>query len=853
MDRECFAHALAIHHVSCAGRLGESSLPALPPMITPKPFQQTYIGNVLTLFRGAKSHLDEVTSDCERRRVFAYNGACLLKAPTGAGKTLIAGTVAEQFSKEEKLVWLWFAPFRGLVGQAAMSLRDHHPGLRVRDLTTDRRAAGTLSGDTFVLTWASVVARSADARKVHTPGEQLATMGELLADLRGMGFRIGVIIDEAHHGIGAKTQSVEFFRDVLKPDYCLMVTATPDDADAEHFTKAAAIKDLHRVTVSREEAVEAGLVKEGVRSIAYLSPPDQAVLADFEAAALQDACTMHARIKRELAEAKIGLVPLLMVQVGKDKQAIEEAKRGLMALGFSEGSIMVHTAEEPDEDFLSMAHDETKEVLIFKMAAALGFDAPRAFCMVSMRPVRDADFGTQLIGRILRVHQRLQGRELPPVLRHGYLFLADHDSQAGISTAAEKINQLRSQLTATSPFVMLTRIGGEPNLQLISNNQPTLFPAAAEETGTAGRISMTDGETSISPEDSKARSQGLLDLLDALTAKARGTVEAVTSAEPAPGVHRYALKPGMPLRFLTQELPFDILEHLLSCMEQQVAFSDRTLLTALAKDVQIIRVEKTHLAATAQEEQRSIIQARIDLDKAERQAQQLLLRQQYLSPKDLQDHLLKRLAQEFVSHGMSEVAEDEERLEAALSLILVRFPGLLKEVEKTCAARFSFTRETEPLPGFIESVDALPPSFKNVYGVFPPDLNDWEVEFAKLLDNDPSGTVLWWHRNPVKKKHSVAIVRPDGGRFFPDFVVGVKGRGVAKDGILLIETKHAIGSVDSKIKAVIEHKDYGKALMIHWKDWHDPKNRVAMTVVHDPATDKNVLDAVFRCASMPTY
>ena len=140
---------------------------------------------------------------------------------------------------------------------------------------------------------------------------------------------------------------------------------------------------------------------------------------------------------------------------------------------------MVHTADEPDEDFLSMAHDETKEVLIFKMAAALGFDAPRAFCMVSMRPVRDADFGTQLIGRILRVHQRLQGRDLPPVLRHGYLFLADHESQAGISNAAEKINQLRSQLTATSPFVMLTRIGSEPNLQLISEQPADLVSGSA--------------------------------------------------------------------------------------------------------------------------------------------------------------------------------------------------------------------------------------------------------------------------------------------------------------------------------------------------------------------------------------
>jgi hypothetical protein len=72
-------------------------------------------------------------------------------------------------------------------------------------------------------------------------------------------------------------------------------------------------------------------------------------------------------------------------------------------------------------------------------------------------------------------------------------------------------------------------------------------------------------------------------------------------------------------------------------------------------------------------------------------------------------------------------------------------------------------------------------------------------------------------------------------------------------GILLIETKHAIGSLDSQIKAVVEHKAYGKALMIHWKDWQEEKRRTPMTVRYDPRTDKNVLDTVFRCAAMPTY
>ncbi len=266
-------------------------------------------------------------------------------------------------------------------------------------------------------------------------------------------------------------------------------------------------------------------------------------------------------------------------------------------------------------------------------------------------------------------------------------------------------------------------------------------------------------------------------------------------------------------------------------------------------------MEKGHFGTDAgvQEETRSYIKARVDLAKAERQAQQMLLRQQYISAKDLQDQLLRRLASEFRGHGLASVAENEDRLKAALALILVRSPNLLTQVEKECAAKFSFVREADPLPGYVDSPEPLVASHRNVYGVFPADLNPWELEFAKLLDNDTSGTVLWWHRNPPRKKYSVAIVRPDGGRFFPDFVVGVKGRTLARDGILLVETKYAIGNPDSQIKAVIEHKEYGKALMIHWKDWNDPKNRLPMTVRYDPTKDKNELDAVFRCKAMPTY
>ena len=101
----------------------------------------------------------------------------------------------------------------------------------------------------------------------------------------------------------------------------------------------------------------------------------------------------------------------------------------LLRMGFTKEQIAVHTADEPDSSLLALANDETREVLVFKMAVALGFDAPRAFTLVSMRASRNPDFGVQLVGRILRVHRRLQGRAqaktLPEPLSYGYVFLAD--------------------------------------------------------------------------------------------------------------------------------------------------------------------------------------------------------------------------------------------------------------------------------------------------------------------------------------------------------------------------------------------------------------------------------------------
>jgi superfamily II DNA or RNA helicase len=127
---------------------------------TPKPFQDAAKDSGLLLFGECKRLLD-LTPDDEKSRAAAVSqhGMLLLEAPTGAGKTLIAGHIVESFSAQEGVVWFWFAPFKGVTGQTASALRAELPGLRLRELSEDRQAADSRTGDVFVTTWQTVATR----------------------------------------------------------------------------------------------------------------------------------------------------------------------------------------------------------------------------------------------------------------------------------------------------------------------------------------------------------------------------------------------------------------------------------------------------------------------------------------------------------------------------------------------------------------------------------------------------------------------------------------------------------------------------------------------------------------------
>ena len=778
---------------------------------TYKPFQQLSIDSGLGIFRQTRQQLDAVADDpASRQQAINHNGYLLLEAPTGSGKTLMAGGIVEGFSAEEEVVWFWFAPFKGVVGQTAGFLRGQFPGIRVRELQDDRAAAGSRAGDVFVTTWQTVATRVTDKRNVRRDGEQNDSIDSMVVKLRKLGLRIGVVVDEAHHGFHGETQAAKFFREVLAPEYTILITATPDDADVADFQKRLSGPVLQRTSIARQEAVDAGLIKDGVRCAAYFVEPDKARMVDLEQVALRDAVTAHRKIKARLAADGVNLTPLLLVQVDSTPKSTDKALERLLKMGFNKEQVAVHTASEPDADILALADDEAREVLVFKMSVALGFDAPRAFVLCSMRAARDEDFGVQLVGRILRVHRSLQAKaakgKLPDDLRYGYVFLADPTAQTGIDLAGQRINRIQTEYAKVSQKTTVVNVGGRSMVQAVDvGGQFSLFPqsTAGWQTNDAAEPQEEDGKPAGYQDED-------FDLGGFFGAAADDAGKTGTTGRPA--VSRrfsYRLRDNVPRFFQTQELSGDNTATEEDCA-QRFMISTRALFEAIRARV---KVERKTLDVFTGQMQFDLLGAELEPAEIERRALRALQHSPVFDPRELRRALLGKVEAVLREEFLDE-ANDPPAVRRMLDTLLALHPEMLYEAQRLALAKHAKILPAEPLPVVWESDEELPRSNRNLYGIMPADLNSWEQHFAQILDHDPSGAVTWWHRNQPHKPWAVNVLLPDGRGFFPDFLVGVKDR-KTPDGVLLAEPKFHFERRDEVPKADVAHASYGKVLVLH--------------------------------------
>lgn len=799
------------------------------------PYQQKAVDAMAETLRTVSGLHDREPQ--HRTRISRELGVILLQAPTGSGKTLMLGRALEAVRGQlsAKTVWFWFAPYAGLVTQTRSALTAQCGALRQRDVYADREASAARDGDVFVQTWASVAVVKKESRKVRTDKEASLSVDSMIAELRERGFRIGVVIDEAHLNFGSgAAATAEFFLNVLSPDFTVLATATPNDAKLEKFERDAGLKVASRVTVSREAVVKAGLNKIGLMVGVLRFKEEDRALIDTEVATLTAGWSQHSFIKDKLAEKGISLTPLMLVQVEDQQEGKEDpvarVKERLIEIGVPEKAIAVHTSGEPDPAFHTLAYDPEIEVLVFKLAVATGFDAPRAWTLVSVRPSRGRDFGLQIVGRIMRVHplvRPLHGTE--PLLDRGYVFMSDPELQVGLDEAAADLKAVREGIAVLTDTLDVNVLGNDTRAAESYGATPLPPPPVQTVPGEteADRVERQVSMGLLNPNYSTAsplRQQSALSAVEGFSAPVTPPLfpnlpdvlsPRATPAQPVPQEHqvKYLLRTdlGIPSALVREELPnlFDIEGDL--CPQIAREFCRMVPMTSMLLAVNSnAELSMRDLFNAGQTDQRNL-SVRMSAARIAEQAQAQLMFNDGIDPRRIREAVEAELARLCQKDGIAASSRDIRR---TINLAILRQPQALKEAVRIAQGHHIRLESNEPIPTEQFGTKDATKAKKGAYGAFIGRFNRPERAFAEMLDNDDTGRIKWWLRNPESEKWATRLILPTGKRFFPDFVVGVSGRRT-RDNIALVEIKDdgetgRLHSDSNAIKIRSEHSEYKK-------------------------------------------
>jgi len=379
-------------------------------MFTLKPFQESAI-----------SHLKE--KFLTLWKLGDHNLNLTFKSPTGSGKTIMMAQflrdiVADPRFSNANVAFLWITNSDSLAMQSKEKLFSYYGGASENVLLdmNDLRDGSIPKNGIFFINWQKLVSKAKDNRKLRTEGESNTTFDEYLENTHNIGREVVLIIDEEH--IASSTVLAnDLIKNVINPRIIIGVSATPQTTGVT-------------VEVKREDVVREGLIKEKT----IFQTEEDLDLPEFKGMDQDEMLITLAFNKRKelMGHYKaigVEINPLVLIQLPNDDKGDKNTTtltkqdlilNSLRSKGVGEDEIAIWLSE--DKVNLSDITNNTSPIsfLLFKQAAATGWDCPRASVLVMFREIKNPTFAIQTVGRILRMP--LGTHFAYPELNIGYLY-----------------------------------------------------------------------------------------------------------------------------------------------------------------------------------------------------------------------------------------------------------------------------------------------------------------------------------------------------------------------------------------------------------------------------------------------
>ena len=356
----------------------------------------------------------------------------VFKSPTGSGKTIMMAQFLRDlvgdprfYGNDVAFIWLTFNEESYI--QSKNKLFSYYGGASELDLLdlNDLTRGKMNKNSVFFINWQKIKGTSKESRKLRKDNEWGLTFDSFIDKTKEDGRKLVVIVDEEH--IGADTKLADEIFNLITPKITIRVSATP-----KYVPNAEEMAEQRGgfVQAKREEVIEAGLIKEKIifQTEEDLNRKDFKGM-DQDEILLELAFQKRQDLIKHYKKLGVEVNPLVMIQLPNDDQAGKDTtatnkqdivKNYLKEKCVLEDEIAIWLSQEKVN--LEYIEDNKSPIsfLLFKQAAATGWDCPRASVLVMFREIKNPTFAIQTVGRILRMPF---GSHFPiPELNLGYLY-----------------------------------------------------------------------------------------------------------------------------------------------------------------------------------------------------------------------------------------------------------------------------------------------------------------------------------------------------------------------------------------------------------------------------------------------